>query len=106
MQSEVPYSCEVTIDAFTEKSPTLSVIEAGIVVARRSQKAILIGKDGAKVKELGILARGKLEQVRHGLVFQFVATQFVQLSFCCFNTRRPGCFMLRVYVFANIFTPD
>jgi GTPase Era involved in 16S rRNA processing len=60
----VPYSCEVTIDAFTEKSPTLSVIEAGIVVARRSQKAILIGKDGAKVKELGILARRKLEQVR------------------------------------------
>ena len=33
---EVPYSCEVTIGSFADKSPTLSVIEAFIVVRRRA----------------------------------------------------------------------
>lgn len=63
-QNEVPYSCEVAIDSFTDKSDGLSVIEAGVVVARRSHKAILIGQGGAKIKELGIMAREKVEQVR------------------------------------------
>lgn len=64
MQEEVPYSCEVVINSFQDKSPGLSVIEASIVVEKDSQQAIVIGKAGAKVKELGSLARTKLEEVR------------------------------------------
>lgn len=33
------------------------------MVSRQSQKAIVIGKGGAQLKELGILAREKLEPV-------------------------------------------
>ena len=55
----------MVIDAFDDKpSGGLSVIDAGIIVSRDSQKAILIGRAGVKLKELGTLAREKLEQVR------------------------------------------
>jgi len=37
-KDEVPYSCEVVIDSFTDKPPNLSVIEAAIIVSRESQK--------------------------------------------------------------------
>lgn len=61
-KDEIPYSCEVVIEAFKDKTPQLSVIEACIVVSKDSQKAILIGKGGLKLKELGTMARGKLEK--------------------------------------------
>ncbi|KAJ1407850.1 GTP-binding protein era, partial [Ochromonadaceae sp. CCMP2298] len=60
-QEEIPYSCEIVIDSFRDKSDKLSVIEAGIVVSRESQKAIVIGKGGVKLKELGTMAREKLQ---------------------------------------------
>ena len=63
-QDEVPYSCEVVVDSFKDKSPGLSVIEIGIVVSRSSQKLIIVGKGGLKLKELGIAARERLEEVR------------------------------------------
>lgn len=66
-QEEIPYSCEVVINRFHDKSPGLSVIEASIVVEKDSQQAIVIGKAGAKVKELGSVARTKLEEVRYHL---------------------------------------
>lgn len=54
----------MVIESFTDKGAGLSVIEAAIVASRRSQKAILIGQGGTKIKELGILARERLEEVR------------------------------------------
>lgn len=68
-KDEVPYSCEVVIDSFKDKTPTLSVIEACIVVSKESQKAILIGRGGLKLKELGIAARSKLESFLMRKVF-------------------------------------
>ena len=68
-KDEVPYSCEVVIDSFKDKTPTLSVIEACIVVSKDSQKAILIGRGGLKLKELGIAARAKLESFLTRKVF-------------------------------------
>lgn len=59
-QDEVPYSCEVQIEAFQDK-PGLTVIDAIIAVSRESQKAILIGAKGARIKELGMAARPRLE---------------------------------------------
>ena len=61
---EIPYSCEVVIDSFRDKTSDLSVIEAAIVVSRESQKLIVVGKGGLKLKELGIQAREKLQKVR------------------------------------------
>lgn len=59
---EIPYSCEVVIDSFKDKSDHLSVIEASIIVNKSTQKAIIIGKGGSMLKELGMLAREKLEK--------------------------------------------
>lgn len=59
---EVPYSTQVNIVDFTEKSDSgKDIIDAEIVVERDSQKAILIGKNGAAVKEVGIRARKSIE---------------------------------------------
>lgn len=57
---EIPYACEVQIEAY-EEGETLDRIRAIIYVARRTQKAIVIGKDGAAIKKLGIAARQDIE---------------------------------------------
>ncbi|HPG07488.1 MAG TPA: GTPase Era [Saprospiraceae bacterium] len=57
---EIPYACEVQIDAY-EEGQDLDRIRAIIYVARRTQKAIVIGKDGTAIKKLGIAARQDIE---------------------------------------------
>lgn len=60
---EVPYSAQVNIVAYDEKTETgKDMIEAEIVVERDSQKAILIGKQGAAIKDVGIRARKSIEK--------------------------------------------
>lgn len=60
---EVPYATAVVIDAFKEdETKNLIKIKATINVAKDSQKGILIGKKGSKLKEIGRLARLELEQ--------------------------------------------
>lgn len=54
---EVPHSVAVTIESFKEKPNGLIEILADIVVERPSQKKIIIGKNGSKIKEIGTLAR-------------------------------------------------
>ena len=56
----IPYACEVQIDAY-EEGQDLDRIRAIIYVARRTQKAIVIGKDGTAIKKLGIAARQDIE---------------------------------------------
>lgn len=68
-KDEIPYSCEVLIEGFTDKSERLTVIEANIVVSRSSHKSILIGKGGAALKELGTAARIRLEAFLDRKVF-------------------------------------
>lgn len=58
---EVPYSCEVRIDRFNEDSDECYEIDATILVARESQKGILIGAQGNAIKQLGINARIAME---------------------------------------------
>jgi GTPase len=61
---EVPYAAAVTIDSFTEeKSGRLVKIQATIHVERDSQKAIVIGKRGRKLKEIGEAARLEIERM-------------------------------------------
>ena len=61
-RDEVPYAVAVTVDAFEEK-PSVTVISATIHVERASQKGILIGERGARIKQLGQGARRELERV-------------------------------------------
>ena len=54
---ELPYACAVQIETWTEKSASELAIGAVIVVERDSQKAIVVGRGGARIRELGIAAR-------------------------------------------------
>lgn len=58
---EIPYAVEVTIDQFQETAALLR-LSATIYVERQSQKAIVIGKNGASLKHVGTAARKALEQ--------------------------------------------
>jgi len=54
---ELPYACAVQVETWTEKSASELAIGAVIVVERDSQKAIVVGRGGARIRELGIAAR-------------------------------------------------
>ena len=57
---EIPYSCEVVVEAFKEGAE-LYEISAVVYVMRDSQKGILIGKGGTALKRLGTRARLEME---------------------------------------------
>lgn len=57
---EIPYSCEVVVEQYEEASKNVH-IRAVINVARDSQKGIIIGKQGAGIKRLGMEARKDIE---------------------------------------------
>ncbi|MEW5850810.1 MAG: GTPase Era [Myxococcota bacterium] len=66
---EVPYAIAVEVDRFDEsrregrgKKPGIVEIDATIHVEREGQKAIVVGKGGTKVKEIGVRARGDVER--------------------------------------------
>jgi len=57
-RQEIPYSTAVTIDSFQEESASgLITIHATIHVEKKSQKGIIIGKQGAMLKKIGQAAR-------------------------------------------------
>jgi len=61
---EIPYACAVEIEEFKEKDEKRGgkdYIRAVIHVEKDNQKKIIIGKEGAKIKKLGTLARQEIE---------------------------------------------
>lgn len=58
---ELPYETAVALDTFDRTSNEVS-IGATIFVLKESQKKIVIGKDGSKIKAIGISARKDLEK--------------------------------------------
>lgn len=67
---EIPYSTAVTVDHIEEREDKpLIAIYASIHVAKDSQKGIIIGSGGGKLKEIGTLARQELELVWGKKVF-------------------------------------
>ena len=72
-REEIPYACEVGIESFketeTKTGESLARIQAMIYVARENQKVILIGKNGAAMKKLGMDARRDLEKFLEKKVF-------------------------------------
>ncbi len=65
---EIPYSCEIAIESYKEE-PTIDRISATIYVARSSQKGIVIGHKGEKLKRVGQQARLDLEEFLGKRVF-------------------------------------
>ena len=59
---EVPYSVAVEVQAFKELKNKIEIY-ARIWVERDSQKGIIIGKGGARLKEIGTQARLEIEQM-------------------------------------------
>jgi GTP-binding protein Era len=66
--AELPYSTTVTVERFTEEEG-LRRIYASIVVDKESQKAIVIGRKGEKLKAIATRARKDMEQLFGGKVF-------------------------------------
>ncbi len=67
---EIPYSVAVTIDQFQEKQDGKVIyIAASIHVERDSQKGIIIGRNGDKLKLIGESARKSIERLVSARVF-------------------------------------
>ena len=72
MAQELPYRCEVMIESFKEEgTPQLPFrrIEATILVERDSQKAIVLGARGERLKHMASAARRDMERLFGGKVY-------------------------------------
>ena len=65
---EVPYATTVAVDRF-EQEGRLRRIHATILVDKASQRAIVLGEGGARIKAIGTDARKDLERLFDGPVF-------------------------------------
>jgi GTPase len=66
VREELPYACAVIIRKFDESGRTkkkLVIIEADILVEKRSQQGIVLGAGASQLRDLGIAAREDLEQL-------------------------------------------
>lgn len=57
LHEELPYSCTVETETFDESDPKKWVIAQTIYVQRESQRAIVLGHKGARIKTIGTAAR-------------------------------------------------
>lgn len=67
-QKEIPYSCEVEVEEYKEFADIIK-IRANIIVARDSQKGIIIGHQGKSLKKVGTEARKDIETFVQKKVF-------------------------------------
>ncbi len=67
-KKEIPYSVEVSIESFKESEEIIK-ISGVIYVERDSQKGIIIGAGGQKLKKVGTLARKDIETFFNKKVF-------------------------------------
>ncbi len=61
---EIPYATAVTVESFKEeKNGRLIRIDANIHLERDSQKGIIIGKNGSKLKQIGTRSREQIQRL-------------------------------------------
>lgn len=60
---EIPYVTAVVTEKFDESNPKVTKIFCAIYVERSSQKGIIIGKGGSKLKKIGAEARRDIENL-------------------------------------------
>jgi GTP-binding protein Era len=64
LRQEIPYAVAVVIDEWEEREGKGDVvISASIVVEREGQRAIILGKGGSMIRELGTKARGAISDL-------------------------------------------
>ncbi len=63
LRQELPYASAVQTETFTERDDGSVEIRQQILVARPTQKAIILGKRGARIKEIGSAARTELAKL-------------------------------------------
>jgi GTPase len=68
-RDELPHAVEVVVDETTERDDGLIEVSAQIWAETDSQKAILIGKGGRMVRDIGTAARKELERELGARVF-------------------------------------
>ncbi|OGX43093.1 MAG: GTPase Era [Omnitrophica WOR_2 bacterium RIFCSPLOWO2_12_FULL_50_9] len=69
MKQEIPHALGVMIEEMQPRRQKVVYIKALILVERESQKEIVIGKQGAVLKNVGTLARAELEDLLEAKVF-------------------------------------
>jgi GTP-binding protein Era len=62
-RQEIPHATAVTVDSWNTREDGLLEIEATILVEREGQKAIVIGKGGEMLKQVGTEARLEIEKL-------------------------------------------
>ena len=60
--SEVPHASAIAVEEFSDTAK-IAIIKATIHVEKAGQRAIMVGAGGAKIKEIGIGARKRLEDL-------------------------------------------
>jgi GTP-binding protein Era len=66
---EIPYVTAVVTEAYDESQPDLITIHCAIYVERASQKKIIIGKQGSRIRDIGTAARIDIEALAGKHVF-------------------------------------
>jgi GTP-binding protein Era len=61
-RDEIPHSVEVSVTEVERREDGLVTVRAEVWAESDSQKGILVGRDGSKVKEVGSAARRELER--------------------------------------------
>jgi GTP-binding protein Era len=63
LHQELPYSTAVMVDNWQERDKGDVVIDASIVVDRESQKAIVVGRHGVMIRDVGMAARKEISEL-------------------------------------------
>lgn len=69
LRDEVPHGIAVRIDQFTERGEHGAYIEVTLFVEKESHKAIVIGRNGSMLKQIGSEARKEIEAMSGRKVF-------------------------------------
>ncbi len=80
-REELPYATAVLIRKFDEsqrESKKLVVVEADILVEKRSQQGIILGAAGSQIKEIGMAARRDIEELLGCRIFLALRVQTVR----------------------------
>lgn len=63
LHAELPYASAVETEKYSERADGSVEIHQQILVARETQRAIVLGKGGARIKEIGARARAELARL-------------------------------------------
>ncbi len=72
LRNELPYAATVECEKWEERDDGSARLEMTIYVERDSQKAIVLGRKGSRIKEIGAAARAELEELLERRIHLFL----------------------------------